>query len=371
MSEISANCAMLMPVIDIMPQPVLLVAGGMVQYLNRPAAGLFPQTKPGDNIGTILSEASEFYSKESGENLFSSCFEKDKNSYEFTIRRLDAFDIIVFNPMQNTIYLSPESIGAISDRIRGPITTMFSVSSLLFPALEELEDKKVSSQVAMLNKSFYRLLRLSGNIFDASNMISEKTVLYAENTNLTDLLNSLYVKVRPLCAAASVEFEYQRPRDDIFAAVDRQKIERAILNLISNSLKATPEGGKITLKLMVVGKNIHIKVNDTGSGIPTEILSTVFTRFNQHSHQDMPSTGLGLGLPLVRHIVSLHGGNVALEGYPGRGTNVTISIPLTLIKENVLKTPLTNYDYTGGFSHELVELSDSMPIGVFESDNIN
>ncbi len=114
---------------------------------------------------------------------------------------------------------------------------------------------------------------------------------------------------------------------DLSAPLDRTLWQRAIGNVIANALDHTPPGGRITVSAAREGDTLSVGVSDTGRGIPPEHLAHVFDRF----YRVEPATRsgrLGLGLALVKSIVALHGGSVAIASEVGRGTEVTLRVPM-------------------------------------------
>jgi signal transduction histidine kinase len=109
---------------------------------------------------------------------------------------------------------------------------------------------------------------------------------------------------------------------------------RAVSNLVSNAIAHTPRGGSVTLAASAADAEIRIKVSDTGAGIPAEALPRVFDRFfrvdasRSRTSAGTPSSGTGLGLAIVQSIMTLHGGSAAIASEPGRGTCVTLRMPL-------------------------------------------
>jgi signal transduction histidine kinase len=106
--------------------------------------------------------------------------------------------------------------------------------------------------------------------------------------------------------------------------IDEAKLKRAIFNLARNAADAMPGGGKLVLRATQAADRLLLDVIDTGTGMPEEIRAKVFTPFFTHGKAD----GTGLGLPFVKQVVEAHGGSVALQSEVGRGTTVTISLPL-------------------------------------------
>ena len=242
----------------------------------------------------------------------------------------------------------------------------------LFPVLEEQENPAIQRQTAILNKNLYQLLRLAGNLTDMSRLIAGEMPMYDEKTELREFFGAIYDRVKPLCQAVGIEIKYACPTSKFYGVIDRQKMERAVLNLISNAMKYTPKGGKIMLRVETNKSSVLIKVADNGEGLQPELLATVFDRFSHRDPLGDPRWGMGLGLPYARYIAQLHGGTMIIEGKPGDGTSVTMSVSLhRQAAATSLRTPIINYDYAGGFEHCLVELADVLPSDVFDSMNVN
>ena len=109
-------------------------------------------------------------------------------------------------------------------------------------------------------------------------------------------------------------------------AADEHRVKQVLYNLISNAIGFSKDGGKITLEARAEGADTVFRVTDQGIGIPQEAQARVFDRF-VHDAQGSRHRGAGLGLPIVKHIVELHGGTVSLTSEPDRGTFVTLRIP--------------------------------------------
>jgi signal transduction histidine kinase len=116
---------------------------------------------------------------------------------------------------------------------------------------------------------------------------------------------------------------------------DFNQLERALLNLVSNAIKFTPPGGRITVSSGMIKKNIAVKVKDTGVGIAPEEISRLFSEFQRLTGSGS-TEGSGLGLFIVKTIVEAHGGSVSVESAVGAGTTFTILLP-TLSKPPALQ----------------------------------
>ena len=146
-------------------------------------------------------------------------------------------------------------------------------------------------------------------------------------------------------------------------AIDRDRLERMMLNLLSNAFKFTPKGGRITLEVRIEAQRVELRLTDTGCGIAPELLETVFDRYLHTERVDPPPHGLGLGLPICRRIAQEHEGSLLLTSRPGEGTTVTVSLPNRKVKYQELNSFIV--DYSGGFNRTLLELSDALPKQAF------
>jgi len=126
-------------------------------------------------------------------------------------------------------------------------------------------------------------------------------------------------------------FTFQEQIEDSLppVRVDREAIARSLLNLVNNAVKYSPREKFLSVKLFRSGDEIKLQVADHGMGIPISEQSKIFEKFYRVGDPLVHNTkGSGLGLSLVRHIVQAHGGEVAVESTPGKGSTFTIALPL-------------------------------------------
>ena len=148
-------------------------------------------------------------------------------------------------------------------------------------------------------------------------------------------------------------------RQPVFTSLDPEQLERAIWNILSNCIKFLPEGGTIRASLKRHGKLLHLTIADSGSGIAQEVRASLFRRYLRQPGIEDSRYGLGLGLSIVRTAAANHGGTVLISAAKNGGTRITMTIPIRQ-EGSSLHSPLLRPDYTGGFDHGLVELSDCL-----------
>lgn len=363
----------LRPVLEYLTQPVLLVENGVILYCNSAAAVL--EIAPGSSVFEFLGTTADFYREFDGVGTLSLTFTHGSLELDASIHRhagIDLFAITALPPEASSL----GTLSVVAQTLRGPVSSLFSTAATLFPYLEELENTKIQPQTAALNRSFYQLLRLTGNLTDASRFFSGDILLFREPTELVAFFTRIYNQCAPLCQAAGIALQFTCPDRPQMGSIDRQKVERALLNLLSNAIKFTPSGGEIELHVEWTNSNVLIRVRDNGEGMTPDIVATAFNRYVYRDTLGDPRWGVGLGLPIVRHVAQLHGGTVIMSSRPQTGTCVTMSLALTppSVKEkaeNTVNSPILNFDYAGGFNHTLVELADAIPASAFDSVNVN
>ena len=141
-------------------------------------------------------------------------------------------------------------------------------------------------------------------------------------------------------------------------------LERALLNLLSNALKFTPEGGTVSVRVKCGERHVQLTVADTGRGIEPERLAHIFERYLDTDRLDpAPPHGLGVGLSLCRRIAQGHGGMIVAQSEEGKGSLFTVSLPA--VKAGRVQLKDRGSDYAGGFNRTLVEMSDALSSEAF------
>ena len=216
---------------------------------------------------------------------------------------------------------------------------------------------KSEQYLAIMNQSFYRMLRLINNAETAGALAEGRLTLSAGPLDLAGLCRELCAKVSGLAEAAGVSFRFDDQRGSLLTTGDSELIQRMLLCLISNALKAAGSGGRAGLRLTETGGRAILTVWDSGSGLDNEAGTKVW--------------GAGSGLPIARQIAALHGGVLMLESRPGEGLRVMVSLPVSRPEQPlILRTPRQIADPAGGFSPVLIELSGVLPWQAFLSDTL-
>ncbi|HWL51922.1 MAG TPA: ATP-binding protein [Chthoniobacteraceae bacterium] len=219
-------------------------------------------------------------------------------------------------------------LAALSHELRTPLTPVL----LLAESLESRPDlpDDLRKDASVIRRHVALEARLIDDLIDLTRIEKGKLHLERRVVNLHDILDIALSLMSKSAEAKGVALEFEPEARQSFIYADRPRIKQVILNLVSNAIKFTPAGGKITVVSRNKGDRVVLSVTDTGIGIPREALATIFNAFEQADASMRRYGGLGLGLAITRTIAELHGGRVRAESEgPGRGATFTVELPVS------------------------------------------
>jgi signal transduction histidine kinase len=225
-----------------------------------------------------------------------------------------------------------EFVSIVSHEFRTPLTGIQGFSEMMRD--EQLSLEEMREYAGDINKDSQRLNRMIDEMLDLDRMESGRMTIHPERMDLNAVLVEAVNRVQPNAPNHTLSLDLQPDLPAIHA--DRDRLTQVASNLLNNAVKYSPTGGRITVKSRAEGDAVRIEVRDEGLGIPPEALETIFERYSRVDSQatkDIPGTGLGL--PIVRQIVQLHGGKVWAESELGRGSVFHVSLPLAGAGERV------------------------------------
>ena len=139
--------------------------------------------------------------------------------------------------------------------------------------------------------------------------------------------------------------------------------------MLSNAMKFTPAGGEIRVSLSRRGRILCFSVSDSGPGIPENVLPELFRRYLRQPAIEDGRNGMGLGMVLIRAAASAHGGTLLVDQPEDTGTRVTLTIAIRQGGEAMLRSNVLRVDYAGERDHTMLELSDVLPLSLYEIEN--
>jgi signal transduction histidine kinase len=221
-----------------------------------------------------------------------------------------------------------EFLANMSHELRTPLNAIIGFSEALtermFGELNEKQDEYLRDIYA----SGQHLLSLINDILDLSKIEAGRMELHLTEFDLPQAIDNAVTLVRDRAARRGIALHQMvDPRLGPIRG-DERKIKQVLLNLLSNALKFTPEGGRVGVRATVTDGQAAVSVTDTGVGIAPEDQDAVFEEFRQVGPADKKVEGTGLGLALSRRFIELHGGKIRVESQVGRGSTFTFTLPL-------------------------------------------
>ncbi|MDI6600218.1 MAG: ATP-binding protein [Thermoanaerobacteraceae bacterium] len=219
-----------------------------------------------------------------------------------------------------------EFVANVSHELKTPITTIKSYAETLADCA--LEDKEVSLKfLEVINKEADRMNRLVRDLLQLSRIDYNQEKWFIEDTSLSELVKNSVDKIRVLAEDKSQKLVFDI-NENAYTRVDRDRMDQVLLNILSNAIKYTPEGGRIGVGVSKEGEWAVISVKDNGIGIPKEDLPHVFERFYRvDKARSREMGGTGLGLSIAKEIVDAHRGRIVIDSDINTGTEVKIYLP--------------------------------------------
>jgi signal transduction histidine kinase len=219
--------------------------------------------------------------------------------------------------------LRTEFFANISHELRTPLNVIFGgyqmIELMLKDNMPSKNGDKIENYLSTVKQNCYRLVRLINNLIDITKMDSGYFQLDLENLDIVNVVESITLSVAEYIKNNGVSLIFDTYVEEKVMSFDADKIERIMLNLLSNALKFTSQGGNIIVTMYDRGDTIIISVKDDGIGIPEDKQESIFDRFIQVDKSlSRNREGSGIGLSIVKSLVELHGGTISLKSELGK-----------------------------------------------------
>jgi len=223
-------------------------------------------------------------------------------------------------------------VNAATHELRTPMTNIKAFAEMLADAdVTDVEQQKMFCNT--INDEVTRLARFVDDLLQLSRMEVGSTSLRPQLTDMERLLTEVVQKARPQMERKQIALEVQVPARLPELVVDKDKLTVALVNLLGNAAKYTPEGGRVRFHVEVSASAMRIDVEDTGIGIAADELSKVCDKFFRSADPRVhEETGSGLGLSITSEIVRLHGGKLTVNSELDKGSTFTVTLPLAVEK---------------------------------------
>ncbi|TYQ14715.1 UNVERIFIED_CONTAM: two-component system sensor histidine kinase VicK [Acetivibrio alkalicellulosi] len=221
-----------------------------------------------------------------------------------------------------------EFVANVSHELRTPLTSIKSYSETLLDGA--LEDGEMAIKfLNVINSEADRMTRLVKDLLQLSRLDNDQMKWNMQFFSLENMVKDCIQKLQLASGEKKQNIECFTIGEVNNVKADRDRIEQVVINILTNAIKYTPVEGKITVYIGKMYSNVYVKVIDSGIGIPKEDLSRIFERFYRTDKaRSREMGGTGLGLAIAKEIIEAHNGNISVSSEPGKGTEVTIKLPV-------------------------------------------
>lgn len=228
-------------------------------------------------------------------------------------------------------------LSQMSHELRTPLNAIIGFADLISQQLRgPISQEGYVQDATDIRESGQHLLGLINDLLDLSRIEAGKLSLNPENGSVSQIVESSVRMLRGRAKGSGVGIKLGHSDQEILGTFDERAIRQVVLNLLTNAIKFTPEGGHVAVSTRLLdGGDIEVKVSDTGVGIPADEQAALFSPFERASHATVRVIeGTGLGLAISKALVEAHGGTISLESVPDRGTTVRFTLPRSITAEN-------------------------------------
>ena len=258
--------------------------------------------------------------------------------------------------------MQQEFFANISHELRTPLNLIFGSLQLIKSVEKEVLEKRnsLNKYIDIIDQNSKRLLKLVDNLIDSTRMKCGYYKYNPKNYDIVSFVENISMSVADFAKQNNIDLIFDTDVEEKIMAFDLEKLERIMLNLLSNSIKYNKAQGQIEVLLNDCNDTFVIRVKDTGVGIPSDKLMYIFERFRQVENRFNKSTkGSGIGLSLVKDLIEIQGGTIEVKSELGVGSEFIIKLPVKILSDdsNIDKVYFNN-DYHDLVKRMNIEFSD-------------
>lgn len=232
---------------------------------------------------------------------------------------------------KNRIDLSRnELLSNLSHEFKTPVNIIYSTAQLQELNFKKGDIEKEIEYINLIKRNCNRLIRLINNFIDSTKFESNIVNTDLKLVNIVSLVEDLTESVINFAKNKNINITFDTEKEEIYTLVDIEFVERIVLNVLSNAIKYNKENGEILVSIEDVNNNVHIRIKDTGIGIPKNKLEKLFDRFERFDNNTLShEEGTGIGLNIVKQMVDALAGKIKAESEVDKGTTITITLPIS------------------------------------------
>ncbi|HQU41884.1 MAG: hypothetical protein B7Z73_02535 [Planctomycetia bacterium 21-64-5] len=259
-----------------------------------------------------------------------------------------------------------EFLAMLSHELRNPLTPILNAAVLLRlhsnrNRLNGVENPVLQQSASIIERQVGQLRRIVDELLEVSRISTGRIHLHKERMALSGVVDDAVATVRSLIDQRKHELTVSLPAQAIWLYADAARLEQVVVNLLTNAAKYTVDGGRVWLTVHPEGDEAVLRVRDTGVGIAPEILPRIFDLFTQGERSlDRAQGGLGIGLALVKRLVEMHAGTVAVSSFLGQGSEFVVRLPVVPPPDPRPPSPETEQAQPAGPSLRVLVVDDNV-----------
>ena len=348
--------------LDLMVRPGFCAKDNTIVHANQAALALM--LAPGKSVPDLLRTGKEEYAGFEDGCLYLT-LDLGGECWSASVTRMGNCHVFLLD--QDAEQAELQAMALAARELREPLAKVMITADRLFPMAALQEDPGLRDQVARMNRGLLQMLRVIGNMSDAQRYCAERSATL-ETRDVTALMQEVFDRSADLVSHAGLALSFRNLDVPVDCLVDSEKLERAVLNILSNAIKFTAPGGIVDCSLTRRGNMLCLQVRDSGSGIPDTIRGQIHSRYQRQPGIEEGRFGIGLGMVLIRSTAAIHGGTVLVDHPNGSGTRVTMTLKIRTPQAGTLRSPVLHVDYAGERDHALMELSEILPASLYEKN---
>lgn len=277
------------------------------------------KVRPGDEIGTLGTAFNQMADR------LQALYEDLESRVKERTNELSSANL----ELERVAKTKSEFLANMSHELRTPLNAIIGYSELLAdPSFGPAKPSEVRKQARAIYASGRHLLDLINDVLDLAKIEAGKLALHVEDVGLKKLIKDSVGLMQPQATSKDLRLRVKVAKAPDLIRADEKLLRQILLNLISNAVKFTPEGGTVVVEAWSSDSGICVSVTDTGIGIDSRFLDQIFEQFVQvDGSYSRKQQGTGLGLTLTKQLVELHGGQITVESEEGKGSRFTFTIP--------------------------------------------
>jgi len=287
----------------------------------------------------------------------------EENAFVVVVRTLD--DKYKAQKMKETLAeisdkyrFKTEFLANLANDIKKPINTIFETNKILYTNKDKYDSQQIDNYTRLVKQNCYRLMRLLDNIQEIGNLENGTYTMNIKKYDIVRLIKDLVEKSKTYTDEKGLSIRFESNIHEKVFAVDKDKIEKIILNLLSNSIKFTEKGGSITISVVSESEELYVCVKDTGIGIPDDKIGLIFESFEQVDRTlSRGAEGSGIGLSLVKKLTDAHNAKIIVKSEVDKGSEFTVILKDNIDQKQLINEVDSGYDFSDNEKID-IEFSD-------------